>query len=77
MHHSSEQYPEDREFSDLALRKYFSSHDLLQDFVDMVVRNTKSNVGFLHFYNEARDELDLKIWSGAALAQGPVTHNAN
>lgn len=43
----------------------------------MVVRNTKSNVGFLHFYNEARDELDLKIWSGAALAQGPVIHNAN
>ena len=77
MDHSLEQYPEGREFSDLALRKYLSSHDLLQDFVDMVVRNTNSNVGFLHFYDEARDELDLKIWSGAALAQEPVTHNTN
>ncbi len=77
MDHSSEQYPEGREFSDLALRKYLSSHDLLQDFVDMVVRNTNSKVGFLHFYDEARDELNLKSWSGAALAQGPVTHNTN
>lgn len=77
MDHSSEQYPEGREFSDLALRKYLSSHDLLQDFVDMVVGNTNSKVGFLHFYDEARDELNLKIWSGAALAQGPITHNTS
>tara|TARA_R110002153_G_scaffold35784_5_gene106219 strand:+ start:540 stop:1682 length:1143 start_codon:yes stop_codon:yes gene_type:complete len=66
---------ESREFTELSLRRYLSSHDLLQEFVDMVVRKTNSQVGFLHFYDEARNELDLKVWSGAALAHGPVTHN--
>ncbi len=71
----SERNPESREFTDLSLSKYLSSHDLLQEFVDRVVRKTNSKVGFLHFYDEAKNELDLKVWSGTALTQGPVTHN--
>lgn len=76
MSHVSD-YPEGREFSDFAFRKYLSSHDLLQDFVDMVVRNTNSKVGYLHFYDEAKGVLNLKVWSGTALSHGPVTHNSN
>ncbi|MEQ9200791.1 MAG: HD domain-containing phosphohydrolase [Rhodospirillales bacterium] len=57
------------------LAKYFSPHDLLQEFVDLIVRKTGSSIGYLHFYDEASEELDLKIWSGTALLYGPVTHD--
>lgn len=77
MNDSTEFYPAGRELSDLALKKYLSSHDLLQEFVDMVTRNSNSKIGYLHFYDEERGELDLKVWSGLALSHGPVTHNSN
>lgn len=71
------QYFDDDELADLSLSKYLSSNDLLQEFVDMVVRKTGSEVGYLHFYDEEKNELDLKVWSGKALTQGPVTHDTH
>jgi len=43
----------------------------------MVVRKTQSEVGYLHFYDEENDALNLKVWSGTALTHGPVTHNTH
>ena len=40
----SDQCFESSDFTGLALRKYLSSHDLLQEFVDLVVRKTNSEV---------------------------------
>ena len=71
----SDQCFESSDFTGLALRKYLSSHDLLQEFVDLVVRKTNSEVGFLHFYDDVKGELDLKVWSGTALTHGPAAHN--
>lgn len=77
MSDTSGQYFDDDELADFSLKKYLSSNDLLQDFVDMIVRKTNSEVGYLHFYDEVTDELNLKVWSGTALTHGPVTHHTH
>jgi len=71
------QYPAGRELSDLALKNYLSSHDVLQDFLDIVVKKMDSEIGFFHFCDEAKGELDLKVWSGTALEQGPALHDCH
>lgn len=52
---------------DLSQRKFTSEKELLQHSLEEAVRLTRSEVGYLHFFNEDQQTLGLFQWSKAVL----------
>ncbi len=53
---------------------FLSSRDIYQRFIDLAVDVLQAEIGYLHQFNEERDEIDLGIWSGNVFKQCTTTH---
>lgn len=58
-------------------RRYLTERDIYQDFLDFIVENTSSKVGYLHLYDEEEENINLNVWSTSVYAgctTSPVSH---
>lgn len=53
---------------DLLNRRYLTERDVYQDFLDFLVDNTESDIGYLHLYEEDTREIALGVWSRSVYA---------
>lgn len=49
-------------------RRYLTSRDVYQDFIDFVVENTSSEIGYFHLYDEVQENISLNVWSRGVYA---------
>lgn len=62
----------------LSTRRYLTSRDVYQDFIDFVVDSTSSDIGYIHLYDEAQENISLNVWSRGVYAfctTSMISHN--
>lgn len=67
-HTEHPEHPE-REVSKLLTRRYLIERDIYQDFLDFLVDNTVSNIGYFHLYNEDDEDITHNVWSRSVCTQ--------
>ncbi len=53
----------DDEFKLLFNRRFLTQRDIYQDLLDFIVARTNSDVGYLHLYDENKQDITLNVWS--------------
>jgi len=66
--HSLELSSVESRISEIKQRRYLTERDIYQDYLNLVVANTASEVGYLHLYDEAEEQLALNVWSTGVYA---------
>jgi len=66
--HSLELSSVESRINEIKQRRYLTDRDIYQDYMDLVVANTASEVGYLHLYDEAEEQLALNVWSTSVYA---------
>jgi HD-GYP domain-containing protein (c-di-GMP phosphodiesterase class II) len=53
---------------------FLTERDVYQYFVDLVVDQTKSEIGYFHLFDHETEEISLGVWSGKVFDQCATTH---
>ena len=61
----------------LADRSFQTERDVYQSFLDLVVECTGSEIGYLHLYDETREEIQLNVWSEAVISACTTIHDSH
>lgn len=63
-----------KELDYIASCSFLTERDIYQTTLDFIVDKIKSEIGYLHLYNESTEEINLAIWSGNVFKQCSTTH---
>ncbi|EGA71459.1 metal dependent phosphohydrolase [Vibrio sinaloensis DSM 21326] len=58
-------------------REYLTKHDFYRDLIDTLVEEANSQVGYLHFFDAATNEIALNVWSTKALEHCHSSHETH
>lgn len=58
-------------------QEYLTEQHLYQDVLEFAVAITKSEIGYLHLYDEKTEELILNVWSKKVLAMCTTVHDGH
>lgn len=61
----------------LAQRSFLTDHDIYYAFLNLVVRQTGSEIGYFHLYNQEREEISLAVWSEGVLRDCSAMHGGH
>lgn len=61
----------------LAKRSFLTDHDIYYAYLNMVVKQTGSEIGYLHLYDQDAEEISLAVWSEGVLKACSAVHGGH
>lgn len=58
-------------------KNFLTDYSIYQSFLELAVKVTQSEIGYLHFYNETSEEIALNVWSENVLAHCRTSHDSH
>lgn len=62
------------EYSVFQQKHFLTESDVYQNFIDLIVQETGSEIGYFHKVNEAAGEIEMAVWSSAVLEHCSSNH---
>ncbi len=66
--------PVDNPIDVFSRESFLTERDVDQYFIDLIVTQTKSEIGYFHHFDHEKDEISLGVWSGKVFDQCTTTH---
>lgn len=66
--------PVDNPIDVFSRESFLTERDVYQYFIDLIVTQTKSEIGYFHLFDHEKDEISLGVWSGKVFDQCTTTH---
>ncbi|SON51634.1 HD domain-containing phosphohydrolase [Vibrio tapetis] len=57
--------------------EYLTKHDFYRDLIDLFVQKANSQIGYLHFFDPVKNEIELNVWSTSALDHCYTSHGTH
>lgn len=61
----------------MAQRSFLTDHDIYYAFLNLVVRQTGSEIGYFHLYDQDAEEISLAVWSEGVLRDCSAMHGGH
>lgn len=58
-------------------KEYLTKHDFYRDLIDALVEEASSEIGYLHFFDAATNEIALNVWSTTVLENCHASHETH
>ncbi|AWB68511.1 phosphohydrolase [Saccharobesus litoralis] len=65
------------EFQAFFKHKFTSTRDVSQQYLELIVKASQSEIGYLHLYNANTQEIKLNVWSQKVLDMCATTHDSH